>query len=161
MKSTFRNSGCWAWATKSYHNLAQSALDGGSQGTMRPISRHEPAKSLEENGQCLSACGASRAGGASGTVPFPSPEHSQEIQSEGRSAGLSCGTVGQLCPGEIIPRLSLSCLLSPSACLLFLFCTYTELLLVIIEAICLFVLLACLFFSWFSWFKPNSNQDEK
>lgn len=96
--------------------------------------RRKPAKSLEENGHCLNACGASRAGGTSGIMPLPNPEQSQEIQREGHSGELSYGTIGQLCPGEIIPETSLSCLLwlTPSACLLSLFPTYTELLLVII-----------------------------
>lgn len=74
--------------------------------------RHGPAKSLGENGHCLSACDASRAGGTSGIVPFPNPEQSQEIQSEGLSGGLSyIWNNRPAVPREIIPESSLSCLL--------------------------------------------------
>lgn len=38
MKSTFRESGCWGWATCSFLSLAQQALDRGREMTVRCIS---------------------------------------------------------------------------------------------------------------------------
>lgn len=112
----------------------------------------KPAKSLGENGHCLSTFGACRAGRTIGIMP--SLQCWAMLRSQSR---LSYGTTRQLCLREIVAGMDLYCLLwlTPFACILSPFPTPTVCISWTSSKMCLFVLFVCLCFSWFPWFKPN------